>query len=525
MRARHRYALLGLCSMLYLSSAVAEASGVSPTDPERQALARLTGKIVGQIVWESNRAGTWQLYTMNADGTGARQLTSGPGDSTAADISADGGRILFTRTAPGEPPAVWIISSDGTGARRLIENASEPEWCRGDRVIHFFRKPDPRKDAQETWEYDLATGQERRLFPPQGVKFEPEVRVAIGTDDASRFVAWSPRPRGTWVLSPDGAVQKHVHGGCEPRVSADQRYGYGVQTAGKFVRFNLSDGGDMLLFNVREGPWSHTYFPYVSRDGNWLVYGACPPAQHDQNTSDYEIFLARLNNWVTPAEPVRLTFNTRTDRWPTVFVAPAGSPNPLAAGQHDLAGNPLTNPPPPPLPIFSFAAQDAAPDWGGDSGLWPQVERCIGTAVFVPGDDAEGGRGGCMRIDYTIEAEPRSFSMWFTPGAGVVDLAGYDRFVVYARGDVPSFTLVVKDRSSDAAGETAQGIADYLVTGVTAQWRRFELPFKSFIPREQAASIDWTAINHAAVAMIAPYNALAGTLQVDNLRAIPRKAD
>ncbi|MGD9498348.1 MAG: hypothetical protein AB7Y46_18795, partial [Armatimonadota bacterium] len=185
---------------------------------------------------------------------------------------------------------------------------------------------------------------------------------------------------------------------------------------------------------------------------------------------------------------------------------------------YDVASNRQTNPPPPPLRIFSFAAEGADPDWGGDWGLWPQAEGCGGEATWVA-EDAEGGKGGSMRVTYDIGADPRSFSMWFAPGRNV-DLSAYDRFVIYARGQVPSFTLVVKDRTSDPEGATDAGIADCVVTGVTGEWRRFELPFDRFVPRVAGAGIDWRAINHIGVAMIAGRNATSGTLQVDNLSAV-----
>ena len=173
----------------------------------------------------------------------------------------------------------------------------------------------------------------------------------------------------------------------------------------------------------------------------------------------------------------------------------------------------------PPLSIAGFRAEDATPDWGGTSGLWPQVEGCGGEATWVA-EDAEGGAGGSMRIAYDIGAEPRSFSMWFAPGRDV-DLSAYDRFVIYAKGDVPSFTLVVKDAGADPAGATDAGIADLLVTGVTDGWKRFELSFDDFVPRVEGTAINWKEIDHVGVAIVADRNAEAGTLQVDNLRALP----
>jgi len=524
----YRRATIWLCASACLATtALAYAEAVSPTAAEQEALQSLRGRIVGQVIWESNRDGHWQLYTMNADGSGARRLVSSAADDTHARFSSDGARVLFTRSVAGQPPTVWIMDRDGSGSRKLIDNASGAEWRKGDRAVQFLRKPDPTKNERQTWEYDVDTGQERLLFPAADVDFGMEIWGAMGNDEGTRFVAWSPRPRGTWVLSADGRVQKHVHSGCEGQVAADQRYAYGVKTAGIFVRFNLSDGEDIVPFNERTGAWSHTYFPHVSRDSDWLIYGACPPNQHDHNTSDYELFLVPLKDWATPDEPVRLTFNTRTDRWPDVFVAPRGAANPLPDGPCDTAENLATNrqnaPETPaagaPLTVFSFASDGATPDWGGDSGLWPQVEGCSGEATWVA-EDAEGGVGGSMRIAYDIGAEPRSFSMWFAPGRDI-DLSAYDHFVIYAKGDVPSFTLVVKDSTSDPEGATDAGVADVIVEGLSGEWRRFEVPFARFEPRVKGSAINWRAITHAGVALIGGRNATSGSLQVDNLRALP----
>lgn len=313
---------------LLLRAVLANASPVAPTDDERKALDGLRGQISGQIVWESNRNGYWQLYAMNADGTGLRQLTSGPGQSTQARFSLDGKRLLFTRSRWGEPPEVWMSSSDGSDAQKLIGNAASPEWRRGDAAIEFQRQPKGGENVWQTWQYDCASKTERLIFPPPGVFFKPQIAAATGNDDGTRFAVSSPDPLGVWVVSADGRVQKLVHEGCGSRVSADQRYVYGVRHAGRFIRFNLADGEGAKLFNVRFGLWSHTYFPYVPPGGEWLIYAACPPEEHDMDTSDYELFIVRLKDWETVGAPVRLTFDSRTDRWPTLFVAPQSAPGP-----------------------------------------------------------------------------------------------------------------------------------------------------------------------------------------------------
>ena len=479
-------------------------TAVRPATPELAALAQLRGQVTGQIVWESNRDGSWQLYTMNADGTGARRLTAGPGDFTQATFSRDGTHVLHTRTVPGQPPEVWVMQTDGTGARLVARNALDAVWRNGDRTVQFLRQQRG-KELYETCEADLSTGKERLLFPAPGVSYGPQVFGGPGNDDGSRFVVWSPKPRGTWVVSADGSVQAHVHGGCEGQVAQDQRYGYGVFAAGRFVRFNMADGGDMTT--VLEGQGAsppHTYFPRVSGDAKWLVYGGCPADRHDyHDTSDYELHIVRLVDWKAEGTPVRLTFNDRTDRWPDVWLAPEGEGNPLTGSDgYDVAGNPATTAPAP-MWLWSFTSEDATPELGGDWGLWPQQDGCEGTATFLADLDAEGRPGGAMEVAYTIGAEPRSFALWSTSGARAVDITAYDRFVVYARGTVPSLTLVVKDRTAgdpDAPG----GIADYVVTGLTKRWQRFEIPFAAMRPRERDGRIDWSAINHIGFAMIAP---------------------
>lgn len=535
MQSWQRRFTVGLCAALCLGAAVAEAAGVSPTPAEEAALRSLRGRLVGQVIWESNRDGHWQLFTMNADGTGARRLTSSAGDDTDARFSSDGTRVLFTRRLPGESEAVWLINADGSGARKLISNASGAEWRQGDRAIQFLRRVRPGEDAWGAWACDPATLRQVLLFPLPGIELEPRIHSGLGNDEGTRFVARSLEPEGTWICSPDGRFQKLVHAGSEGQVAPDQRYAYGVHESGRFVRFNLADGGDLIFFRPRTGEWTDPRFPRVSADGQWLTYGACPAGEADPEAGDYEIFVVPLKNWATPDEPVRLTFNTSTDRWADIFVAPAGAANPLADGPGDTAENVAVNatgeaapvaPTPPAAPpatptalsIFSFAADGAAPDWGGDSGLWPQVEGCGGEAVWVA-EDAEGGAGGSMRITWDISGDPRSFSMWFAPEAAV-DLSRFERFVIYARGDVPSFTLVVKDSSADPEGATDLGIADLVITGVTDRWQRFAPRFTEFRPRVAGGAIDWSAINHVGVAMIGDRNATSGTLQVDNLRAI-----
>ena len=53
----------------------------------------------GRIVFETNRDGNEEIYTMNADGTNRVDLTRNPADDTDPRWSADGSRIVgYLRT-------------------------------------------------------------------------------------------------------------------------------------------------------------------------------------------------------------------------------------------------------------------------------------------------------------------------------------------------------------------------------------------------------------------------------------------
>lgn len=171
------------------------------------------------------------------------------------------------------------------------------------------------------------------------------------------------------------------------------------------------------------------------------------------------------------------------------------------------------------LTLFSFSGKDAGPDLGGTWGVWPTEGGCSGTTTFMPGDDAESGKGGSMKIDYQIEGAPNSFALWTTPEQGAIDLAAYDRFVIWAKGEIPSFSLVVEDATADKAGG-AKGVGDVAIQGVTNRWQRFEVPFKNFKPRERGSALDWRQVRVIAVALISPPCPKRGSLQIDNLQAV-----
>jgi TolB protein len=84
------------------------------------------------------------IFIANADGTDARRVTTGIRSTKAYDTesqwSPDGKRLAFTRVKNGKQAAVFVVTVDGTGLRRLTPwslDAASPDWSPDGREILF----------------------------------------------------------------------------------------------------------------------------------------------------------------------------------------------------------------------------------------------------------------------------------------------------------------------------------------------------------------------------------------------------
>lgn len=73
-----------------------------------------------------------QLWLMLANGSGARPLTNDPNVTDYEFAwSPDGSQLAYVRfdqTALIEPPEMWIMRTDGTGAKQLVVGGVNPQW-------------------------------------------------------------------------------------------------------------------------------------------------------------------------------------------------------------------------------------------------------------------------------------------------------------------------------------------------------------------------------------------------------------
>lgn len=285
--------------------------------------------LTGTLVFESDIAGRPGLYTLDLARGRVARLTGSPGYSEQTPRwSPDGRQVVFTSnrahyTGPaadaGTPDLdVWSVAADGSGARRLTRepaNDQDPAWTADGSGVVFSSDRDSRGDL---YELRLDTGATTRLtrhFVGRAIMPAPSPAAAAGR---VAFAAQSLRAGAFWAYqihirdargqtpalpsttggcwprwSPDGTALAHVHSGSDATPSA----------------LEVRTGADLRESRVlrADGLWS--YYPAWSPDGRGLVFSVSP-AHHEGENWDLAVMDVTTGRWQ------RLTQGPGNDRLP-----------------------------------------------------------------------------------------------------------------------------------------------------------------------------------------------------------------
>ena len=106
-----------------------------------------------RLLFQSDRTGDWEIYTVKPDGTDLVRLTTSPGADAGPVWSPDGKRIAFASERDAGDSEIYVMNADGSGVRRLTKQPgddSHPHWSPdGSRIVFNSARTTP--DLKADW--------------------------------------------------------------------------------------------------------------------------------------------------------------------------------------------------------------------------------------------------------------------------------------------------------------------------------------------------------------------------------------
>jgi Tol biopolymer transport system component/actin-like ATPase involved in cell morphogenesis len=241
------------------------------------------------IAFVSDRSGSPELWTMNADGSDPRQITDGQADELVhPDWSPDGQRIVFaSNTTEGNngdgDVEIWTVNADGTDLQQLTDNVgirdAAPDWSPdGARIAFSSQRTDTDAGGGDLdiWTINSIDGQDAQQltdndhdddtpdWSPDGqqIVWETSVRgnldiYRMNADGSEKVEVIAGPGEDAWPMwSPDGdAIAYHAN-------DASAGLGWDIYTA-------TAQGGSIERLTSDE---SENHRPNWSPDGDQLTF-------------------------------------------------------------------------------------------------------------------------------------------------------------------------------------------------------------------------------------------------------------
>jgi Tol biopolymer transport system component len=268
----------------------------------------------GRIAFASDRDGSFEIYTMNADGSNQTRLTNSRGWDTDPAWSPDGERIAFW-SARDDPDGeihireIYTMNADGSNQTRLTHNLiwnTDPAWSPdGKRIVFRYREDTSGdgvvnyQDKGEIYVMNADGSGQTNLSNNPADDSEPG-----WSPDGKRITFWSYRndSHGVYVMNADGSGQtrlislasafsgapvwspngEHIAVSCKPESDNYEIYRINSDGSG-LTRLTNHPGGNNqnpawspdgrhIVFNFRESNRNGQYEIYViNSDGSGLT--------------------------------------------------------------------------------------------------------------------------------------------------------------------------------------------------------------------------------------------------------------
>jgi Tol biopolymer transport system component len=317
----------GAAAVLLFAGCSGDDTSAGPPKPSAQPSQMIQTPVDSSahpIVFVSRRAGSsLDLWLMKPDGSDPMQLTAGALDEGEPAWSPDGSQVAFTMYEGEDGPSdIYVINSDGTGQRQLTDTAdgceARPSWSPDGQQLVYVAADDC--GARSSIFVMDGDGNNQRLLVDED---------AVWPDWApdGRHILYTPvvdgQSAGITVRNADGSHPVELDTGTLPQVDEATWSPDGSQIAfvaptGPLTSPNTVDTNIFVMnadgTHLREVVSSHGndhYPPAWSPDGQSLVYSASgPDTMTDERT--YELMSVNLDTLRT----TQLTDNKALDYLP-----------------------------------------------------------------------------------------------------------------------------------------------------------------------------------------------------------------
>lgn len=281
-RKRRTAVLAGLA----VGAALAAVAALAGTAQQAEAVT------ASRIVFTSNRiagagvdnpTGDYEIFRMNSDSTGVRQLTFNKRNDFEPVLSPDGTKVAYTTYGiqPSNPEGdneVYVMNTlDGSGKKNLSNNGDgvndrSPHFSPGGRRIVYesygIQTTNPEGDA-EVYVVNALDGLGKRNLTDNGV----EVSGAESVDD------YYPE------FAPDGKKIAYTSVGKQPSNPEGDYEVYSMNALDGAGKMNLSNSGLEVV----------DYFPEFSPDGTGIAYSSYGK-QISNAEGDYEVYVMNASD-------------------------------------------------------------------------------------------------------------------------------------------------------------------------------------------------------------------------------------
>jgi Tol biopolymer transport system component len=338
-----------------------------PVAASAQATASASDGRNGLIAFQSDRAGSNDIYTIRPDGTRPTRLTGAGGPNRRPRFSPDGRRIAFQSNRDGNWE-IYVMKADGSHQTRLTENAAFddfPDWSPDGQRIVFQRG---NSGDTEIYSMSAAGGGEVDLTNNPAGDITPasspvDGRIAFASDRSGSSLIYTLRANGSGVRQVSSGTGFDFNPNWSPdgRTLVFLRDTTGIDNDIFVVR---SDAGGLRRLTTT--PNRVEFGASFSPDGRRIVFSGCTTQCHLYSVNlsggdERQITFGRT----APSTPYSENFDNNAfnpDFWLSFGPTGTGSPGPtLTPTNGELE--------------FAFAANTVADPNSGFAAV-QMVSRC-----------------------------------------------------------------------------------------------------------------------------------------------------